>query len=152
MIWIILGLTFVFVAGGIFSLLPSKAELRMAKIRRLALEKGMHVKLPLSLALPEGVKKGRAPFYCRKLSDSRFQSAVYYALRQEQGVQSSDGNIAVSLKVELDALLVAANPEIEAFYLGEGMVGFSWSESDDASHFNHLCDCIDGAMAIIEKA
>ena len=132
-----------FVLGGVLAVRPTKAQQRIAEIREKAIRAGMHVKLPVSLRFPEKLEKGRSPYYCKHVKSKDFYQSFYCVFRDDDRVRTSAGDLATTLKTGIDNILISASKDIDGFYLGEGLIGFSWQESDKQEIFDELCVCID---------
>lgn len=150
MIWLFILLAIAFVLGGVLAIKPSKAQQQVAGIRANAMRSGMHVKLPVSLNFPDDIAKGRSPFYCKQHKENLSLGNFYCAFRDKDRIAVSSGDIAVGLKAKIDQVLVSAHSDLQGFYFGDGLLGFSWLESNKAEVFAELCDRIDEVEQLLE--
>lgn len=151
MIWLFILAAIAFVLGGVLAVKPSKAQQQVADIRAQAIQSGIHVKLPVSLSFPEDIEKGRAPFYCRQLKEYVVSGEYYCAIRDGNRISHSSGDISVSLKTKIDEVLMSAHPDIHGFYFGDGLIGFSWLESDKKEIFAELCERIEKVKKFLQE-
>ena len=151
MIWLSILAATALILGGVLSVRPSKAQKRIASIRASAMQSGIHVKLPVSLKFPDDIEKGRLPFYCRHLREISFAGSYYCVLRDDDRISASSGDINVSLKTKIDAILMSADPDIRGFYLGDGLLGFSWLESERSEVLTGMGRCIDEVEALLQE-
>lgn len=151
MIWVFILAAIAFVLGGVLAVKPSKAQQQVAAIRANAIQSGIHVKLPVSLKFPDDIEKGRYPFYCRQLENSTLPGEYYCARRDGNRIAVSSGDIPVSLKAKIDQVLMSAHSDIYGFYFGDGLIGFSWLESDKKEIFAELCERIEKVKKFLQE-
>ena len=151
MIWIVLFLSIALLLGGLLGVKPSRAQLQVAQIREAAIEKGLHVKLPVSLRFPEAIEKPRRPFYCKHLQVKEFSNKHYLALRDGDRIKTSSGDISTTLKTAIDRLLLDANQDVGGFYMGDGLIGFGWKESQKSDALEDLIRRIDEVQSLLES-
>ena len=152
MVWIILLLSFAMVLGAVLSVRPSRAQVQVAAIRESAIQQGVHVKLPVSLRFPESIEKPRQPFYCKNLRVKAFSNHRYCAIRDLDRIGTSSGDIPASLKCDIDDILLSSDKDINGFYMGDGLIGFSWRESENQQTQDELIQKIAQVEALLEQS
>lgn len=138
MIWLVLLGAFGMIVGAVLAVKPTDGQARVARVRERALKDGLHIKLPISLEFPSDMEKGRLPFYCQHLKNKKFLGKFYVCERDTNRIRTSSGDVATSLQIGIDNILLSANHEIEGFYLGNGLMGFSWQETDNQEVYEEL--------------
>ena len=152
MIWIVIFLSAALVLGGVLGVRPSKAQLQVAEIRESAIQRGIHVKLPVSLRFPESIEKPRQPFYCLHLGVKTFSNSHYCVLRDGDRIGNSSGDLSATLKTQIDKVLLATDEDVVGFYMGDGLVGFSWQESAKQGALENLLEAIDEVQSLLKNS
>lgn len=152
MIWIILLGAFGMIFGAILAVKPTDGQARVARVRERAMKDGMHIKLPISLEFPNDIEKGRLPFYCQHLKNKKFFDKFYVSQRGDGRIETSSGDIATSLQIGIDKILLSTNSEIDGFYLGNGLMGFSWEETDNEEVYEELRERLRGIEKLLAES
>jgi hypothetical protein len=126
MIWLVLIGVGMFVLGGLLAVQPSKHQKRLAALRGSAMQKGVHIKLPVSLKFPDNAKKSDYPYYCLMLTERDQGNKYRHVLRRDD---DSLPRVSDPLEKFFCGTLNALGTDYKAVYVGSGLVGVSWNES-----------------------
>ena len=142
MVWLFLIGAAFFVLGGLLSVQPSKTQKRIAGLREKAMQKGLHVKLPVSLKFPEGVTKSDKPYYCKNLSDRSLAHQFVHVMRMDDGSLKSKSSGCSKCKSLFETSLKGLPLEFNAIYMGSGLLGISWNEAIVTEIPENLLECL----------